>query len=49
MVDKKYWEKTMENIVLHLKLIRGLRGFYWPMWSDSTSKWHISHLDMMLT
>ena len=26
MVDDNNWAKTMENIVLHLKLIRGVRG-----------------------
>ena len=26
-VDKNNWAKTMENIVLHFKLIRGMRGF----------------------
>ena len=25
-VDKKNWAKTMENIVLHLKLVGGVRG-----------------------
>ena len=25
-VDKNNWAKTVENIVLHLKLIRGMRG-----------------------
>ena len=24
--DKKNWAKTMENIVLHLKFVRGVRG-----------------------
>ena len=24
--EKNYWEKTMENIILHLKLARGVRG-----------------------
>ena len=25
-VDKNNWAKTMENIVLHLKLVKGMRG-----------------------
>ena len=25
-VDKNIWAKTMENIILHLKLLRGVRG-----------------------
>ena len=25
-VDKNNWAKTIENIVLHLKLMRGMRG-----------------------
>lgn len=39
-VDKDNGAKTLENIVFHLKFIRGV--FHWPMWC-------ISHLDMVLT
>ena len=48
-VDKNNWARTMENIVLHLKLIKELRSFHWLMWCGTMSRWHMSLLDMMLT
>ena len=46
-VDKNNWAKTLKNIVLHLKIVRGMRGM--PL---AFVVWHhvpISPLDIVPT
>ena len=40
-VDKNHWVKTMENIVLYLKLIRAVRGALLAHEIHTTSKYFI--------
>ena len=48
-VDKNNWMKTMKNIVLNIKLMKGMRGPHGPMWSNAMSRLLTSWLDMVLT
>ena len=43
-VDKNNWAKTMENIALHLKLIRGMRGI--PLTYVFTCHVNVAHISL---